>query len=284
MQRSRRAWSPARPGHDGASGLDARRPKPDSMAVAHARVVFALIMREMNTRYGRSTGGYLWSLLEPMGVIVLMSVVFSQIAHVPPLGTSFPLFYATGYMAFHFYFDISSTVSSAIRFNRPLLTFPRVTLIDAIIARFLLQFVTASFVTCVLLGGFVIYAHDQVRLDPQPILLSMALASLLGLGMASINCTLFIYSETWQRLFGIINRPMMLISGVFFLFEDLPKAAQDVLWWNPLVHLTALMRAGFYPVYEPNFVSATYLLFIALVLLMFGVLLLRILRSDILER
>jgi capsular polysaccharide transport system permease protein len=219
-----------------------------------------------------------------MGVILLMSLVFSQIARIPPLGTNFPLFYATGYMAFHFYLDISSTVSGAIQFNRPLLSFPRVTLIDTVIARFLLQFVTTCFVAAVLLGGFVIYAHDQVRIDPLPILLSVALAALLGLGVASVNCTLFIYSETWLRIFGIINRPTMLISGVFFLYEDLPKSAQAVLWWNPLVHLTALMREGFYPVYNPGFVSEAYVAFVSLVLLMLGVLLLRVLRADILER
>ena len=39
------------------------------------RVVFALIIREMSTTYGRSAGGYIWAILEPVGAIALMSLV-----------------------------------------------------------------------------------------------------------------------------------------------------------------------------------------------------------------
>lgn len=256
----------------------------ESRTVAHLRVLFALIMREMNTRYGRSFGGYAWAVLDPLGFILLMSIVFSQLARMPPLGTSFPLFYATGYVAFFFYLDISSAVSGAIRFNRPLLSFPRVTLLDTLIARFVLQLLTAGLVAILLLTSFTLYAHDQVRIDPAPILQAVALSSLLGLGIASVNSTLFLYSETWQRVFGVVNRPLFILSGILFLYEDLPRVGQQVLWWNPLVHVTALMRSGFYPVYNPNFVSPSYVAIVALIALMLGILLLRVLRSDILER
>ena len=67
------------------------------------RVLHALILREMVTRYGISRLGYVWAVLEPVGFITLLSLLFSQIAHAPPIGKSFPLFYATGYIAFHWF-------------------------------------------------------------------------------------------------------------------------------------------------------------------------------------
>jgi capsular polysaccharide transport system permease protein len=256
----------------------------ETRGLIFGRVLFALIMREMATRYGRSAGGYLWALLDPLGFIILMSFIFSQITRNPPIGDSFPLFYATGYMAFHFYVDISGIVSGSIQLNRPLLAFPRVNLLDTILARFILQFLTISFVSTVILTGFILYDGAQIRMDAGPILLSVCLASFLGLGVASINVTLFIYFETYQKIFSLINRPLFLISGIFFTFESMPVSVQEFLWWNPLVHVTALMRSGFYPIYEPSFVSPVYVLIFATIPLIIGILLLRLLRSDIIEK
>jgi capsular polysaccharide transport system permease protein len=241
-------------------------------------------MREMNARYGRSIGGYVWAILDPLGFVLLISIIFSYLARKPPLGESFPLFYGTGYMAFFFYLDISNAVSGAVRFNRPLLTFPRITLIDALIARFILQFLTASFVSLLLLTGFSLFSSEVIRLDPAPIMLSAFFSSLLGLSVASINCSLFVYSESWRKTFGIINRPLFLLSGIVFLYEDMPSGAQDILWWNPLIHVVALMRSGFYPNYDPSFISYSYMTTVALVLLITGILILRVLRREILER
>jgi len=68
------------------------------------------------------------------------------------------------------------------------------------------------------------------------------------------------------------------------LYEAVPAGAQAVLWWNPLVHVTALMRAGFYPTYEPTFVSPVYVMLFALAPLALGVLLLRVLKARMLDQ
>lgn len=254
-----------------------------SAIVTQLRVLFALLMREMATRYGGSAGGYVWAILDPVGFILLMTAVFSEIAHAPPIGESFALFYAIGYMAFHFYFDISNVVGTAVQFNKPLMSFPSVTLLDAVIARFILQVLTCCFVTLIVLGSLLLLVDDQIAIDPAPILSALGLAALLGLGVGAANSVLFAYSQAWMRMFNIVNRPLFIVSGIFFTFESLPRAGQDILWWNPLIHITALMRSGFYPVYKPDFVSEFYVLLFALTPLMLGVLLLRALRAEILE-
>lgn len=248
------------------------------------RVLAALIMREMSTRYGRTMGGYIWAVLEPVGFIVLLSIVFSQITHRPPLGDDFPMFYATGYMVFHFYRDISGVVSESIAVNKPLLTFPRVTLIDAVIARFALQFITVFFVSALVLGTLWVISGHGLTLDMVALFKAVMFSAALGLGVGALNCVLFAYSPTWKRSFAILNRPLFLISGIFFLYEDLPFQAQQILWWNPLMHLTALMRAAFYPIYDPLFVSFPYLMVASLTPLFFGILFLRVLKSRIVDQ
>lgn len=247
------------------------------------RVFFALVMREMTTRYGRSAGGYLWAVLEPAGAVALLSAVFAQIARLPPLGDSFPMYFATGYLAFHVYVDISRAVSASLKVNKALLGFPRVTMLDTVMARFALQLLTVIVVFVAIIGGFIVVLEPQVSLDLRDVLLALALAALLGLGVGAMNCVLFAFSPTWERVFGIVNRPLMLISGVFYNFESLPREIQAILWWNPLIHVTALMRRGFYDAYEPSFLSPAFAFFAGLLATLAGVVLIRALRARLLE-
>jgi capsular polysaccharide transport system permease protein len=256
----------------------------ETAIVIQARVLFALVMREMSTRFGRSSGGYVWAVLDPVVAVLIMTAIFSQISRHPPLGRDFALFFATGYMAFHIYKDISDYVSNAISSNKALLNFPRISIVDTILARFILQFITSVFVTFLLLSYLYLVSTDQYIIRVEYIFGAIGLAAVLGLGVGALNCLLFPYSATWQKVFSLLNRPLFIISGVFFLVEELPAWARDALWWNPLTHVVATMRVGFYPMYHPDFVSPVYVIAVGVGILIFAVLLLRRLQGAILER
>ena len=65
--------------------------------------------------------------------------------------------------------------------------------------------------------------------------------------------------------------------------EDLPPLAQDYLWFNPLIHITGLMRTGFYSTYNPSYISPAFVIGVCLVLLALGQLLLGRYHRDILN-
>ncbi len=113
---------------------------------AMARSVFALVLREMSTTYGRSPGGYIWAILEPVAAIALFSLAFSFMVRHPPLGRSFALFYASGFLPLAAYQALAANVGGAIRFSKPLLAYPTVTYIDAIVARVFLTMLTHTLV------------------------------------------------------------------------------------------------------------------------------------------
>ena len=260
--------------------MPARRP---GALRQQGRVLFALMMREMVTRYGRSPLGYVWAIIEPAGFIAFLSVLFAQIAHAPPVGRSFPLFYATGYVAFHWILDIANVTGRSVHVNRPLLAFPAVTPLDTVLARFLLQALTGLAVAGLIFGAILAIFPDQVRLDPAPLMLAFALAALLGLGIGVLNCWAFAHSKSWELAWGVIARPIFLISCVFFSFASLPAFAREVLWWNPVVHIVGLMRAGFYPIYDPAHVAPGYVLGVGLGLLLAGLLGLHFGRARLVE-
>lgn len=238
----------------------------------------------MSTRYGRTPGGYLWNVLEPMAAILFLSLGFSLLIRNPPLGSSFLLFYATGYVPFDLYMTISRTSQNAVSYSRPLLRYPAVTWLDAVLARFLLNGLTGVLTACLLLGGIMIAIDYTTVLDMPAILEAISLALVLALGVGTLNCVLIGIFPLWEIIWNILNRPMFLASGIFFLYEDLPPGAQDILWFNPLMHITALMRTGFYPTYHPEFISHLYVTLVAMTLLALGLVLMGRFHRDILNR
>ncbi len=248
------------------------------------RTVGALVLREMSTRYGRSPGGYLWALLEPVGAIIVMAVGFGLMFHSPALGSDFLLFYATGYMPFTMYQTISNVTARSITFSKPLLMYPAVTWMDALLARFLLNTLTGFLVALIVLWGILLVSPTTALLDLPKIALALSLSALLGLGIGTMNCYLSARIEVWDIAWSIASRPLFIVSGVFFIYEGVPKAAQNVLYYLPWMHIAGLMREGFYATYRPDYVSVSYVLVCSMLPLVFGLLLLRRYHKDLLNR
>lgn len=259
-------------------------PPGPTHGLATLRTIAALILREMSTRYGRTPGGYIWGVLEPLAAIMVLSIGFSLLIHSPSLGTSFLLFYSTGYLPFNLYQSISLTTARALSFSRPLLRYPTVTWADAVLARFILNSLTGLLVTILLISGILMFEKHRAILDIPAILEALGLAMMVGLGIGTVNCVLMGLYPLWELVWSVITRPLFIASGVMFLFEDLPQSVQNILWYNPLMHISGLMRDGFYPTYTASYVSVTYVLLTSMSLLALGLILMSRYHRVILNR
>lgn len=247
------------------------------------RSIVALMLREMTTSYGRTPGGYLWALLEPIGAVAMITIVFSLGLRLrsPSLGISFTLFYATGMLSFLTYQRVQVKVTKAITFSRPLLFYPCVNYIDTIIARFTLNFVTQLAVFCIVMMGIMLAIETRAVLDLPPILMALALAGGLALGVGTLNAYLMPSFPIWQSLWGIVTAPLFFVSSIFYTYEELPPLGQEILWYNPIVHVVAIMREGFYPSYDPVWASPLFVSGLSLVLFFLGIVFLGRYHRDI---
>lgn len=252
--------------------------------VGGIRVIAALILREMSTRYGRTPGGYIWAVLEPLGMIIILGWAFSLLARSPSLGTSFLLFKATGFMILQIFNVLGGQVGNSLTFSKPLLKYPRVTWVDAIAGRFTLNLIVLLVVTILILSGIIIYEGLTATFNWPAIFIAVGLTAALGLGVGCLNCYLFMRFPVWNQLWSILTRPLFLISGVIILYEDLPAIGREYLWYNPLLHLTGLMREGFYPLYRPTYISISYIGIWVVIPMALGLLLLRRYHRELLNR
>eukprot|EP00903_Cladosiphon_okamuranus_P020962 g19254.t1 len=207
-----------------------------------------------------------------MAAVALLSWIFALAFDSPPLGRSFALFYATGYLPFAFYSDLAQKIGVAMRFSKPLLSYPALTWADTILARFLLNaFTHFGIILCVLV---VICTIEDVV--PANILLcaaGIALASLCGMAFGTLNTFLFEAFPVWERIWAILNRPAFIVSGeqTDWLADQiveaiptaqvftLPNRGRDILPFVRLINAGALdgpADFGFYDLRLPKTLAA----------------------------
>ena len=242
---------------------------------ATPRTIVAMMLREMVTTYGRSPGGYLWAVLEPVAAIGLLSLVFSLAFRAPSLGGNFPLFYASAYLPYMLFIDINNKLAAAIRFSRPLLAYPAITLVDVILARFLLNLLTHIMVYVVVVAGIVLAFDLQISLKTSAVINAFGMSAVLALGAGTLNCYLTTAFPIYDRIWQIATRPLVIVSGLFFVLESVPPDYRDILWFNPLYHVTGAMRDGLYATYDATYVAPGFVYLIGLICLALGLLLLK---------
>ena len=268
------------------SGPDAPalRPVTQTRSFATARSTVALILREMVTTYGRSPGGYIWAVLEPVAGIALLVLVFGLVFRSPPLGTNFAIFYATGLVPFLTYLSVSGKLGQALYFSRQLLMYPSVTFIDALAARFVLEGLTQLLVAYIIFMGISLAYETQTALDFPSVVLGYSMLAALTLGVGTVNCFLNMMFPLWIRVWAIFNRPLLLISGILFIPESVPEPYRGYMLYNPLVHVIGQIRKGFYPYYDAVYVSLSFVFGTSLVLLVCGLVFLFRYNRDLLNR
>lgn len=215
----------------GEPGAESRELTRDTMRARRykmGRTVTALILREMSTSFGRSPGGYVWAVLEPVLALAFLVFVFSFFTRSPPLGNSFPLFYATGFLPFMAFNDTANKIATSVRYSKPLLEYPVVTYFDAMLARLILTIFTHVVVGVIIIGAILIFEDTRAAVYPMQILVAVAMIAATGLGIGTINCFLMTAFPVWERLWSVATRPLMLISGTFFTYHNLPPMAQDI--------------------------------------------------------
>ena len=261
----------------------ASRPRRGRIRFGSIRAIFALIMREMATTYGRSPGGYVWAIVEPAAAVTVMSLVFSALVRTPSLGINFPMFYATGMLPFLLYVSVQAKVAGGLTYSRPLLAYPTVTYLDSLLARFILEVITKLLVGYIVFTSILVLYETRVNLNFPIIFSAYALVSLFSFGIGTFNCYMSTRFTIYQRAWSIMTAPLFILSGIFFTYEDIPPTYQEYIWYNPLIHITGLMRSGFYSTYRPDFISEIYVIGVSLVFLALGLLLLWRYHRDLLN-
>jgi ABC-type polysaccharide/polyol phosphate export permease/tetratricopeptide (TPR) repeat protein len=252
--------------------------------LAQCRVVYALIIRETRTRFGDSTLGYGWALLEPVLHILMLSLVFAVLMHGrPPIGTQFFIFYYTGIIPYHLFVHSSTSMTYAVTSNGSLLQLPLVSTFDVIIARGLLELATDLVVAVILLVGFGMIGLGTIPDDLAGVCASIAAVWVFGCGCGFINAVINGFCKSWDKIWAQLTRVLYFCSGIFYVPGMMPDWIRGILAWNPVLHAVDWFRSSFFVEYQPYWLDRTFLVTVAAVTLLAGLTLERCLRRSLYE-
>ncbi|WP_398471784.1 ABC transporter permease [Tardiphaga sp.] len=240
-------------------------------AATQLRVIAALFLRELRTRYGDSRLGYLWVLVE-MGIhIGFLAIVFQfTMKGKPPIGDSFFFFYFTGLIPYLLFVHTSEQVGHAIQRNKSMLQLPLVTNLNAIAACGLLELCTELVVAIVFIAGFLAAGIDAIPKSLGGAAGAILVCWLLGMGLGIINAIMNVFSHAWHQVFGGVQRLLYFCSGIFYVPGMMPEWLRDIFAWNPLLHCVDWFRSSFFQAYEPRWLSISYPIVCCLVLIAIG--------------
>ena len=251
---------------------------------AQSRVVHALMLREVKSRFGRQKLGYLWAVLEPAAFVTIFAIMFAFGDALRVSGMPVVPFMITGFTPFLLFRSTMSQTIGAIETNRILLTFPQVTPTDLVFARALLEIATLTTVFIIILAGaYMLGFHFEVE-RPLEVMAAVGCLAATGLGLGACFAAITPFFRSTQMVVGMIaGRPLFFISGLFFTAEMMPSGVREILLLNPILHMIEWLRSAFFKEFESQYMNIEYAVGTALVTLCFGLLLLRGLRKKILS-
>ncbi|WP_429292492.1 ABC transporter permease [Paraburkholderia sp. CI3] len=253
-----------------------------SSFLIQARVVGALLMREILTRFGRHNVGFLWIFLEPMsftlGITALWNIL--KISH-GDAHLSITTFAVTGYSTILMWRNCANRCAIAVTPNHSLMYHRNVRVMDIFLSRALLEIAGATMSFIILTVIFSIVGLMDPPADILMMICGWVYLAIFSVGLGFTVGVVSELSETFDRVWHTIAYLLFPISGSAFMVEWLPKSFQRMVLWIPMVHASEVIRGGYYgPLVKP-FYSPSYMVVCALVSLFVGLLLVRYLSVRI---
>jgi capsular polysaccharide transport system permease protein len=237
------------------------------------RVIGALVLRELITRFGRHNIGFMWLFVEPMlftlGVTALWS--FTKVIH----GSNLPIvaFAVTGYSSVLLWRNAASRCARAIEPNLSLLYHRNVRVLDLFAARLALELAGGTVALAVISLAFI--SVGWMAPPDDPLLLAGAWLLLAGLaaGLGLVVGALSELSDIFERIWHTLTYLVFPLSGAVFMADWLPRPAREMVLWLPMVHGVEMLRHAWFGAAVRTHDNPGFLLVADLLLVLAGLLL-----------
>ena len=225
----------------GALGVE--RSFLQSFAV-QVRVIWALILREMTTRYGRENIGFLWIIGEPILFCGGVAIAWTAIRPAHEHGLPVTAIVVTGYVPLTMWRHCIGRGVKAFESNGSLLFHRQVTPLDIITARTILEVagtIMAAVVVCTVanLVGFM-----EPPVDIGMVYVGLIYQAFFCYASALLVASLSEISEVVEKFVGVFSYLAIPFSGAFTMVDWVPQKYQFILLWSPSVNNVEMIRAG----------------------------------------
>ena len=198
-------------------------------------VVQELTARELKRKYARSYLGVLWSLLNPLLNMSVMTMIFSYMFRRNIV--NYPIYYLTGTTFWTLFSASTQQAMSALVDNRTLLMrakLPKQAFILSRIYTSLVNFLYTSLAFALILSIYVL--RGRMALSPVLLLLPLDVIFLLffSMGIGYTLSIVYVFFGDISYLYSVLLTLWMYLSAIFYPVDALPKQVQNLIGINPV--------------------------------------------------
>lgn len=224
-------------------------PAPRSAWAIQRAVLFALMTRELKTRFGGRWIGGIWFVLEPLAHVLMMVAMFGVMHQAVSPSIDYPVFLVTGLLPFFTFRSLSMRLMDGIEANRALFSYRQVKPMDTLVSRALLELALHAAIFVLALAVLAWLGYRVQPAAPLELAGVWALLSLFGTGLGTLLAVLGQALPPLRAMVRLAFFPLYLLSGVMFPLHALPPALVELLLWNPVLHLVEEARGQFFAAY-----------------------------------
>jgi capsular polysaccharide transport system permease protein len=210
------------------------------------RVISALIIRELVTRFGRENIGFLWVMVEPLLFASLVGILWRYMKGPEMHGVSVVAFVASGYIGLTLFRNSVSRSIRVFSVNGSLMYHRQIKVLDFIFVRFLIEMIGAM-MAFLFIGLLLIpFGLFPMPADLGALISGWLLYCLFTFSLCLVLAPLSELSDALEKLVPVTTYVMIPFSGVFNMTSWLTPEAQKIMYYSPFVHGMELMRYGIF--------------------------------------
>jgi ABC-2 type transport system permease protein/lipopolysaccharide transport system permease protein len=239
---------------------------------AHANLLIELVHRDLTVRYKRSIFGFLWTLLHPLLLMAIFTVVFSHLfrRETPHYET----YFLSAYIAWNFFSQTVTNAMASVAWNGPLMKRVRVPR-----SIFTLSSIVSGLVNLVLsmLALLVIMLIVRAPLFPSLLFvpISLLIVGIFTLGVSLALTALSVFFADVREMVQAGLPALLYMTPVIYPVSIVPVSFRWIVERNPLTYLIEIVRAPIYYGHLPDSRTFIVALAISLISLLFGWLIFR---------
>jgi len=233
-------------------------------------VVTALFLREVQTRFGTKKLGYFWAIFDAMLMVLVFAGLKMAIAEKAMPGVDFPVFLASGFLAFFLWKNIVNRSLSAFSSNVSLFAYKQVKPFDTILARVLLEILVSTMATLVFIAIGFYFEFEIAVQDFNMVILAVLWLILFGFGFGLMSAVFAHFYETFGKIIHIMMTPLLFVSALMYTVDSLPTVLRELILYNPLVHFMEMIHGYYFVALDTKYVDYEYMLYWTLIPLYIG--------------
>lgn len=198
-----------------------------------------LVARDVKTKYRRSVLGVMWTILNPLLMMLVLSIVFSHLFRFDI--ENYQIYLLSGQVIFNFFSEATNNGMNAIIMNSPLIKKVYVPKYIFVLSRTISSVINlmASFSALIVV---MLFMRIEINYTVVLAIIPISLLIIISFGVGMILATYAVKFRDIVHLYSIFTTVLMYLTPVIYPMSQLPSLVRKIVLLNPLTSILEMFR------------------------------------------